>query len=434
LRARLVGSILAVSTLVATGMLVNMPQAAASPELVALLQDVRTADGYRYGTRDDQGVGMDTAKIVPAPSGGDYLAVYHHLIGGAFNVRLATSTDLLHWHYVATLENDASQPTIAELSDGGFLVAYEKTGRGGSCGGSGSCLAFQHYPNIDALLAGAEDRSVTVNRTLSACNEGTPNIYAATLHPDLDHSIINVGFHYFKGCDVDRQAMGTLTNFSSWKTQADANLNTLFTNLGTIGGNVGDRDALLHQDRPYSLVEAQDRKNDFGTWRPYLFDRTANSLTRLYLHTHGGSTSFGNPTYTELRLPGPEGKRGFVSTQFIFSERAAPGEAGPLFYYRAFPTQPAADTTRPTVTITQPAHGATVQRRSTVTIKATASDSSGITKVAFFVNGALSCVSPFAPYSCAWTAPNRTGTHTLRAEATDGAGNVSSSTVTVTSR
>jgi Bacterial Ig domain len=422
-----------VCTLVVTGILVKMPQAAAAPELVTLLQEVSAADGFRYGTRDDQGVGMDTAKIVPAPSGGSYLAVYHHLIGGAFNVRLATSTDLLNWHYLATLEDDASQPTIAELSDGGFLVAYEKTGRGAACGGSGSCLAFQHYPSKNALLAGAEDRSVTVNRTLSSCNEGTPNIYATTLNPDLDHSIINVGFHYFRGCDVDRQAIGTLTNFSSWKTTADANLNTLFTNLGTIGGNVGDRDALLYQGRPYTLVEGQGRKNDFGTWRPYLFDRTANSLTRLQLHTDAGSASFGNATYTQLTLPG--GRRGFVSTQFIFSEGAAPGEAGPLFYYRSFPTQPAVDTTRPTVTLTQPAQGATVLRRSTVTIKATASDASGIAKVAFFVNDTLRCVSPFAPYSCAWTVPNTSRvTYTLRAEATDTAGNVSSSTVTVTSR
>jgi Bacterial Ig domain len=416
-------------------MVVNMSQAAASPELVALLSDVTAADGYRYGTADDQGVGMDTAKIVPGRPGEGYLAVYHHLIGGAFDVRLATSTDLLRWHYVATLEHDASQPTITALSGGGFLVAFEKSGGVASCGGSGSCLAFQHYPDLDALLAGAEARSVAVNRTLSSCNEGTPNIYAATLHPDLDHSIINVGFHYFKGCDVDRQAIGTLTNFSSWKTQADANLNTLFTDLGTIGGNVGDRDAFIHQGRPYALVEAQDARNDFGTWRPYLFDRTANSLTRLELQTHAGSASFGNPTYTKLTLPGPEGKRGFVSTQFIFSEGAAKGETGPLVYYRTFPTQPAADTTRPTVTITQPAPGATVARRSTVTIEATASDGSGIAKVAFFVDDALRCVSPLAPYSCAWTVPNTSRVrYTLRAEATDGAGNRSSSTVTVTSR
>jgi hypothetical protein len=339
-------------------MLLNMPHADASPELVALLQDVEAADGHRYGTTDDQGIGMDTVKIIPGPPGVGYLAVYHHLIGGVFDVRLATSTDLLTWHYVATLEHDASQPTIAQHAGGGFLVAYEKSGSGAACGGSGSCLAFQHYANIDALLAGGEDRSVAVDRTLSSCNEGTPNIYAVTLHPDLDHSIIDVGFHYFQGCDVDRQAIGTLTNFSSWKARADANLNALFTSLGTIGGNVGDRDALLYQGRPYSLVEAQNTKNDFGTWRPYLFDRTANALTRLQISTHAGSTSFGNPTYTELRLPG--GDRGFVSTQFIFSEGARGGEAGSLVYHRSFPTRPDADTTsqhparrsRPTATAT----------------------------------------------------------------------------------
>ena len=313
-----------------------MPQVADPPDLVALLQDVEAADGYRYGTADDQGVGMDTAKIIPGPPGEGYLAVYHHLIDGRFDVRLATSTDLLKWRYLATLERDASQATIAELSDGGFLVAYEKTGGGTHCGGSGSCLAFQHYPQLDALLAGAEDRSVAVNRTLSPCNEGTPNIYAATLRRDLDDSIIDVGFHYFKGCDVDREAIGTLTNFSSWRTEVDANLNRLFADLGTIGGNVGDRDALLYQGRPYSLVEAQGTKNNFGTWRPYLFDRSANSLTRLHLNTHAGSASFGNPTYTELTLPG--GDRGFVSTQFIFSEGAQGGEAGALVYYRRFPT------------------------------------------------------------------------------------------------
>ena len=62
--------------------------------------------------------------------------------------------------------------------------------------------------------------------------------------------------------------------------------------------------------------------------------------------------------------------------------------------------------------VTQPANGTRVTRRSTVTINASASDSSGIAKVAFFVNNELRCVSPFAPYSCAWTVPNTAGTYT----------------------
>src|SRR2546423_14254058 len=94
---------------------------AAAPDPVALLENVSAAT-HQFNTLDDQNVGMDTAKIIPNPSGG-YLAVYHHLFGTAFQVRLAVSgasgDPLLNWHYVWTLENDASQPTIASLSDGG---------------------------------------------------------------------------------------------------------------------------------------------------------------------------------------------------------------------------------------------------------------------------------------------------------------------------
>ena len=406
--------------------------AVTSPELVTILQDVSTADGHRYNAVDDQNVGMDTVKIIANPQGG-YEAVYHHAINSVFQVRLATSTDLLTWHYVTTLQTAASQPTIASLSDGGFLVGYEKDSEGKYCGGVGSCLAFKHFANLNALLAGAYDKSIVLNRTLSFCQEGTPNIYAATLNPDIAHSIINVGFHYQSSCYADREAVGTLTNFSTWKTQADANLNTLFSNLGTINGNIGDRDAFFYRGNPYSIIEAQFTRNDFTTWRPYLFDRTLNSLTRLSLQTNGGSTSFGNPIYTEVRLP--NGQLGFVSTEFIFSQGAVPGEAGALIYYKAYPTQAPADTTAPSVSITQPASGSKVSKGSTITIKASASDDVGIAKVAFYVNGVLTCVSPFAPYTCNWTVPSTPGvTYTITAQAFDIALNSASSSVQVTSQ
>jgi hypothetical protein len=425
-------AILAVGVVLLTSLVTGEAPAGASPELVGLLQDVEGADRSQYQTRDHAGRGMDTAKVI-ADGPGSYLAVYHTLFPDGFHVRLATSTDLLEWTYVTTLEERASQPTIAALSGGGFLVAYEKNGSGTTCRGSGSCLAFEHYPNRDALLDNRPGRTVTVNRTLSPCNEGTPNIYAATLDPDIGHSIINVGFHYFRNCDVDRQAIGTLTNFSSWKVQADTNLNNRFANLGTINGNVGDRDAFFYKGRSYSLVEAQSTKNQFGTWRPYLFDRAANTLTALALTTHAGSTAFGNPTYTELPLPGGLG-RGFVATQFIFSEGAKGEEAGALFYYRRFPTQPSA-TDPPTVSITQPANGSRVIRSSTVTITASASGAAGLEKVAFYVNGALTCVAPFPPYSCSWRVPSAAGvSYTLRARAVDTAGRPATAEVTVTSR
>jgi hypothetical protein len=94
-----------------------------------------------------------------------------------------------------------------------------------------------------------------------------------------------------------------------------------------------------------------------------------------------------------------------------------------------------ADTTPPTVAITNPANGAIVARKSTVTITATANDNVGVTRVDFLVNGALQCSDTTAPYSCAWrvaNAPNRT--YQLQARAFDAANNSATASIQVTSR
>jgi glucose/arabinose dehydrogenase len=93
------------------------------------------------------------------------------------------------------------------------------------------------------------------------------------------------------------------------------------------------------------------------------------------------------------------------------------------------------DTVAPTVAITSPANGATVARRSTVTITATASDNVGVTRVDFMVNGAVQCSDTTSPYSCNWNVPNaRNVTYQLQARAFDQAGNVGTATIQVTAR
>jgi glucose/arabinose dehydrogenase len=93
------------------------------------------------------------------------------------------------------------------------------------------------------------------------------------------------------------------------------------------------------------------------------------------------------------------------------------------------------DTISPTVSITNPANGAIVARRSTVTITATASDNVSVTRVEFLINGSLECTDTTAPYSCNWTVPNaRNATYQLQARAFDQAGNVGSSSIQVTAR
>lgn len=92
------------------------------------------------------------------------------------------------------------------------------------------------------------------------------------------------------------------------------------------------------------------------------------------------------------------------------------------------------DTIAPTVSITNPANGGTVNRRATVTITATASDNVGVTRVEFSVNGTLQCTDQTSPYSCNWTVPNAPNkTYQLQARAFDLAGNSSTATVQVTS-
>jgi len=92
------------------------------------------------------------------------------------------------------------------------------------------------------------------------------------------------------------------------------------------------------------------------------------------------------------------------------------------------------DNTPPTVSITNPANGAIVARRATITITATASDNIGVTRVEFRVNGVLRCTDTTVPYSCNWTVPNTRQTHQLSARAFDAAGNSATATIQVASR
>ena len=82
----------------------------------------------------------------------------------------------------------------------------------------------------------------------------------------------------------------------------------------------------------------------------------------------------------------------------------------------------APDTTPPTVSITAPAGGQSVQ--GTVNVTAAAADNVGVTSVQFKLDGAnLGSPVTTAPYQTSWNTAGLTGTHTLSAVASDAAGN-----------
>ncbi len=92
------------------------------------------------------------------------------------------------------------------------------------------------------------------------------------------------------------------------------------------------------------------------------------------------------------------------------------------------------DNTAPTIAITSPANGATIQRNAILNINANASDNFGVVKVEFFVGTTLRCTVTSAPYTCAWQVPNQKGSFSLRATAYDVVGKTTTHTISVSSR
>ncbi len=87
---------------------------------------------------------------------------------------------------------------------------------------------------------------------------------------------------------------------------------------------------------------------------------------------------------------------------------------------------PGGDTTAPVTSITSPASGATVS--GTVSVTASASDATGVTKVEFFLDGSLQSTDTASPYSWSWATTGATNaSHTLTSKAYDAAGNVGTS-------
>ena len=248
------------------GLSASGPAQAVTTPLRTIIEDVPGATAYRYGLRDNAGNAMETLKVVKSPLGG-YVGVYHTTLSGRGVVKVATSLDLMNWQFAASLSANASQPTIHMLSHGASVVVFE---RGLGCAGGGTCLVLRYYSTESALLNGSATRSVVLPRSLSNCAEGTPNIFAAK----DDLSSIDIGFHYFSNCYVDRQARGTLTNFdpATWRPRATSNIDADVLAAGASpDGNIGDRDGNLYGGAYQRLIEGQLARADFSSWRNFLW-------------------------------------------------------------------------------------------------------------------------------------------------------------------
>ena len=333
--------------------------------LASIVEHLDRTTAYRYRAKDDRGALLDGLKVLQA--GDTNLGIYHAPAkDGRFNVYLATSDDLIEWKRRTTIDAGASQPTIAQLANGGIVVAYEKVslielGPLSSITDTLESIVgpilnrpedririrFRYYRTVDALLQGQFAREFTAPRRLSPTAEGTPNITKIkTTRGLLSRSRIEVGLHYYADLDgngtsdADRQATAVLTGFYKWQARAAPELDSAlmrapFLHTGFTQaphGNIGDRDQIVFDGVRLDLQEAQYVPGDYSSWRAFLIDPRGGVPRPLQIVTHGGSTSFGNPTATALKAPG--GRDAVFVTVYVFSEGSAPGENGPLVYYR----------------------------------------------------------------------------------------------------
>jgi len=348
------------------------PAAAAGPSkqqrlkarnaLTSIVEDLGRTTAHRYGARDDRGAPLEGLKVVQV--GERYVGVYHAPGGGRFNVHVATSRDLIEWTRRATLDDDASQPTISVQPGGSLIVAYEKTTlldllpRPPLPEALVSPLEildgplnrirvrFRFYRSLDALLDNQFSRQFTAPRSLSATAEGTPSITRAILRRGrITRSRIEVGMHYFADIDsdgvpdLDRQATAVLTDFRSWKAKPQPDLDADFLQLKTLHrgftspprGSIGDRDQIIIDGVRLELQEAQYVPGDYASWRTFVVDPRTRVPRPLEIDTGGDSRAFGNPTATALTSP--SGRPAVLVTVYVFAEGAAASEAGPLVYY-----------------------------------------------------------------------------------------------------
>ncbi len=154
----------------------------------------------------------------------------------------------------------------------------------------------------------------------------------------------------------------------------------------------------------------------------------------LYLFKPGVATVYGaDPAWTATKSEGSTSFESLTYTAassgtFYLDVRALEGTGS---YTLTWDRQAAPDTTRPTVSITYPADGATVS--GSVALAATASDDTRVARIEFRVDGVLLASDFTAPYAGTWDASSASpGPHTITASAYDAAGNSAISGVSVT--
>ena len=294
---------------------------AARTELLGLITDVTQATAYRYKLEDDQGRRMGPMDVLWIPEADTFAAVYFSWddVDQAFHSHVATSTDLLNWNWEVELAHQASQPSIAAMSDGGYVVAWEQEP-------DPIHMVIASFASWDDLRAGAIERKFDVPITMPACGEGTPSIDAAS------RERVDLSFHYHADCERDRQASGW-TDWTTWEAVARPERDQALIDRG-VAGHIGDRDTISFRGYDLMLLEGERIPGDWSSWRTFIYDDETRGADEISFRTHAGSQAFSNASISEVRV---DGQDAILVTLYLFTEGSRGGEDEELLFYRTLP-------------------------------------------------------------------------------------------------
>jgi len=84
----------------------------------------------------------------------------------------------------------------------------------------------------------------------------------------------------------------------------------------------------------FAVIEGEGVRNEWDSWRVFLYDYQTQTADLLNIRTDAGSISFGNPTIEQVEIGG---HRALVMTLFVFLDGSVANENGSLVYYRTLP-------------------------------------------------------------------------------------------------
>lgn len=348
---------------------------AESSSVIEALSNVKGALNHTYDLKDNTGMQMASLHLLPHSEGEDYSQRTYHaaymsmLPKAEWEVRVANSTDLIHWKFHRKILQNADMPYAYQVKENGWiLLAHEQWMRtsSGPSSEAPSRLGFKLYYSLGDLLAGNHFNSFVAPLTLGSRSslEGTPNIYSAALvqRGGLFMVDAQVGFHYNDAKGVDTVGHGSLRSFGptskeadiSWVTTSATGYDAAFKRVGCIG-NIGQRDAGKLGDSLFMMQEGNTGHMPptiWSDWRLWLYQPAeeedilgatgptgAGTITQLKPATNGGSTAFGNPSFKLVPCPGaPVSQQCVFASFFAFGEGAAPGEAGVVAFVNAAPS------------------------------------------------------------------------------------------------